>query len=105
MPRRFYYFMSKSKDAAAPRYEMLYIIANKYSENEVPAIQEKIKKLIADQGGQIDLTDNWGKRRLAYPIKHWRYGYYQLLRFTLTATEQLEKINRNLRLDEQVLRH
>lgn len=96
--------MSKSKSAELPHYELLYIIANKYSEDELPAIQDKVKKLIEAAGGQISLTDNWGKRRLAYPIKHWRHGYYQLLRFTLPG-DKLNKINQALRLDEQILRH
>ena len=98
--------MSKSKSAETPHYELLYIISNKYSEDELPAINENVKKFIIQQGGSLTKEDNWGKKRLAYPIKHFRHGYYQLIEFDLPNSQvNINVIDNNLRLSDQILRH
>ena len=96
--------MSKTKSSTLPHYELLYIISNKFSENEVPAIKNSIEQLITDNQGEITLRQDWNKKKLAYPIKHFRHGYYQLLEFDIPATA-VKIINNNLRLSDQILRH
>ncbi|MFH0923479.1 MAG: 30S ribosomal protein S6 [Candidatus Falkowbacteria bacterium] len=96
--------MSRNKTSEIPHYEMLYIISNKYSENELEPILEKIKKIIIGDGGSITHNENWGKKRLAYPIKHFHHGYYYLVEFNLPA-EKLNKINQILRITDEILRH
>ena len=96
--------MSKSKSSTLPHYELLYIISNKFSENEVPPIKETVEKLITDNQGAITLRQDWGEKKLAYPIKHFRHGYYQLLEFDMPAAS-IKIIANNLRLSDQIIRH
>lgn len=96
--------MSKNKSSEIPHYELLYIISNKYSEDELSPIIDKVRKIINDHGGDISYSEEWGKKKLAYPIKHFRYGYYNLAEFDL-AGEKLIKVNKALQLASEILRH
>lgn len=96
--------MSKVKSSDIPHYELLYLISNKYSENEVKPIVEQVKKIIEAKGGKITASEDWGKKHLAYPIKSWRFGYYNLVEFDL-AGQFVAEVNRALRLSNDILRH
>jgi small subunit ribosomal protein S6 len=96
--------MSKVKSSKIPEYELLCLIPNKYAENEVAAINQKIKKIIEDNGGEIKNFQDWGKKRLAYPIKGYIFGYYQLIRITVSG-DKINIIDRLLRLAPEILRH
>lgn len=96
--------MAKNKANTIPHYELLYIVSNKYSEDELKPITERVQKMITDQGGEITHTEDWGKRKFAYPINHFRHGYYILLEFDLTEGG-LSEVNRNLQMDADILRH
>lgn len=96
--------MAKNKTSEIPHYELLYIVSNKYSEEELKPIIEKVRKIISDQGGNITFSEEWGKKRLAYPINNFRYGYYSLVEFDLEG-EKLIKIDKALRLAREILRH
>ncbi|MEK7202705.1 MAG: 30S ribosomal protein S6 [Patescibacteria group bacterium] len=96
--------MSKTKSSAIPHYELLYIIPNKYSENEVKPIIEKVNKIIIDRGGKITFNQEWGKKRLTYPIKSFNFGYYSLVEFDLVGS-LLAQIDKDLRMMNEILRH
>ena len=86
------------------RYELTYIIDTALEEEARKELIEKISSLIAQNGGEVEKVDEtWGKRRLAYPINDKPEGYYVLV--TLQAPAELPKeIERNLRINENVLR-
>ena len=86
------------------RYELTYIIDTALEENARKELIEKISSLIAQNGGEVEKVDEtWGKRRLAYPINDKPEGYYVLV--TMQAPAELPKeIERNLRINENVLR-
>ncbi len=96
--------MSKNKPSEIPHYELLYIVSNKYTEEELKPIIKEVKEIINKNEGQITYTEEWGKRKLAYPIKHFSYGYYNLVEFDV-AGEKVAKIDKALRLSEHILRH
>ncbi|MEK7557957.1 MAG: 30S ribosomal protein S6 [Patescibacteria group bacterium] len=96
--------MSKVKSSTIPHYEILYIIANKYSEDEAKLIKEKVNKVLIDRGGKITFNQTWGKKRLIYPIKGFTYGYYFLAEFDL-AGSLLAQVDKDLRMMNDVLRH
>jgi small subunit ribosomal protein S6 len=96
--------MSKTKSEKTPHYEMIYIISNKYSEEELNKIIKKIDKLITDNSGKITYNENWGKKKLAYQIKGFKYGYYNLVEFDLKG-EKLLKLNNSLRMETDIIRH
>jgi len=95
--------MSKTKSDQTPHYELLYLISNQYSEDEVKPIKGKVNSLISDNQGKITLVEDLGKKRLAYPIKGFRYGYYLLVEFDMIG-ENLAKVDRGLRMMSEVLR-
>lgn len=96
--------MSKVKSGETPHYELLYLISNKFSEDEVKPIVEKINSVITNNKGEITLAEDLGKKRLAYPIKGFRYGYYVLVEFDM-AGESLINVDRALRMMNEILRH
>ena len=86
------------------RYELTYIIDTALEEEARKELIEKISSLIAQNGGEVEKVDEtWGKRRLAYPINDKPEGYYVLV--TMQAPAELPKESeRNLRINENVLR-
>ncbi len=96
--------MSKTKKSGAGYYEILFIVPNKFTEEEAKKISSKVEKMISDVEGKIGFSEFWGKKKLAYKINHNEYGYYSLLEFELDK-EKLAKLDRELRLSTEILRH
>lgn len=96
--------MSKTKASGTTHYEILFIIPNKFTDDEAKTVAEKVGQVITTNGGQITHTEYWGKKKMAYEIKHNAYGYYGLFEFDLEGN-LLAKVDQNLRLSADVLRH
>lgn len=96
--------MSKVKPSLEQRYELLYIIPNNFTEEEAQKIHEKVKENISQKGAEISFEDQWGKKKLAYPIDHFNHGYYNLLEFT-ALKEKISDIEHFLRFSDEVLRY
>jgi len=86
------------------KYELVCILQPDLDENAFNGVIEKVKGWVSEAGGNVDMVDVWGKRRMAYQIRKQRDGQYVLLNVSLppTATAGLE---RNLRYLEPVMRH
>jgi small subunit ribosomal protein S6 len=63
----------------------------------------KVEKIITTDGGKITKTDNWGKRKLAYPIKKQEFAVYVIYSAELPA-EALSKIEKTLNITDEVIR-
>ncbi len=85
-------------------YEMLYIIPNIYSENELPKIQDQVRNILKKHDSEIVKSGSLGRRKLAYTIKQFQHGYYILEQFK-TEPAKLHAINQSLRVTDEVLRH
>lgn len=96
--------MSKTKPSGPTHYEVLFIIPNKFTEEEAKTIIENVKKTIIDNQGEITHDEYWGKKRLAYKIKHNTHGYYALFEFDLESNH-LAEIENTFRLSKDILRH
>lgn len=96
--------MSKTKNSNRSSYEILFIVPNKFTETEAKQIIENTEKLITENGGSITYREYWGKKKMAYEIKHQLYGYYNLCVFECDG-EKLQKIDLNLKLSTDILRH
>ena len=74
-------------------YETLFVIDPDLTEEATKALVEKFTKLISDSG-EIESVDEWGKRRLAYPINDQPEGYYVLINFKSDSARpsELERI-------------
>ena len=62
------------------KYETIFVVDATKTEEEITALIEKFKSLI-EKYGEIESVDDWGKRRLAYPINDLTEGYYVLVNF------------------------
>ena len=82
----------------------MYVISPRLMVEEADATIERIQGLVQDAGGEILMTDNWGRRRLAYPIKHHFEGTYVLTHMTLPP-DRVAGLERALNLNESILRH
>lgn len=86
------------------KYELIYIIDTGLEETARKELVDRVSALITDNGGEIDKVDEtWGKRRLAYVIDHKTEGWYVLVNFKGSA-ELPREIERNLGINENVLR-
>lgn len=86
------------------QYEMMYIIPATKTEAEVGAVKDEVSALIAKHGTECTRDESLGKRKLAYPIKGIRYGYYVLACFT-AETGAVAALDEELRHNNNVLRH
>ena len=80
-------------EATKNSYETLFVIDPDLTEEATKAMIEKFTKLIADNG-EVESVDEWGKRRLAYPINDKPEGYYVLVNFKADPSlpSELERI-------------
>ncbi|RLC71680.1 MAG: 30S ribosomal protein S6 [Chloroflexi bacterium] len=85
-------------------YELVAIISPEITEDELPQAMEKLGQLIERQGGKVLSLEQWGRRKFAYPIKHYGEGNYVVTRFELEP-EKAAELESNLKLSEEILRH
>lgn len=84
-------------------YESLYIIHPDVVGDELTAMVEKFQGILTDQAAEIYKLDNWGVRKLAYPIKKAERGCYVQTYFS-AEPQVIAEFERRLRLDEKILR-
>ncbi len=87
-----------------PGYELVFIVQPEMEEESRDALVGKITDTISDLDGQVHEVEPWGKRRLAYPIKKRREGFYFLMHTELPPSA-VRSLERSLRLMEDVIRH
>ncbi len=85
-------------------YEMVVIAAPELDEQGVANLNERISNWITSSGGSAPQTNVWGKRRLAYAIKKRTDGIYVQYNYQMDPGASRD-LDRNLRIDEQVIRH
>ncbi|HEY6539033.1 MAG TPA: 30S ribosomal protein S6 [Candidatus Dormibacteraeota bacterium] len=85
-------------------YELFYIVRPDIDEDQVRVTMDEVAALVAGHGGEMTKSSLWGRRRLAYPIAGFNDGYYALKEIGLPA-EKVRELERQLRLDERVIRH
>ena len=85
------------------QYEALYIIAPAQDEETMKASVEKFKGIVATNGGEVTAVDEWGKKRLAYPINYKTEGYYVLINFESGPDAPIE-IDRQMRINDGIVR-
>lgn len=85
-------------------YECVYILAPTLDESAVKEKADRTAEIITSRKGVVHAVDQWGKRRLAYPIKKSHEGIYTAVKFSGT-NEILVELGRVFRYDDEVLRH
>ena len=85
-------------------YEIGYILNPEVNEEQTRAILERIEQIVANYDGQVLKVNQWGRRKLAYPIEHHRDGFYVFIDTILTP-QTVAELDRTLKVSEDVLRH
>ena len=85
-------------------YEVLYIVRADFDDEKVQDAVKRVNTLIARSGGTAERTNLWGKRKLAYEVKHQKEGAYVLQDFQLEP-ERVPELEAGLKITEEVLRH
>lgn len=87
-----------------PQYELVFVVQPELEEEPLNALVNKVSQTISDLHGQVQQIEPWGKRRLAYPIKKYREGFYYLMLMELPASA-VRSLDKTLRLTEDVIRY
>lgn len=85
-------------------YETVFIITPVLSEEQMRDTVEKFRKLLVDNGAEIIHEENWGLRKLAYPIQHKNTGFYQLFEFKAPVTI-VNTLHTEYSRDERIMRY
>ena len=85
-------------------YEVLYIVRADFDDEKVQDAVKRVNTLIARSGGTAERTNLWGKRKLAYEVKHQTEGAYVLQDFQLEP-DRVPELEAGLKITEEVLRH
>ncbi len=84
-------------------YEIVVVLRSDLDEEALGAALARVSQRITEHGGTVTSLERWGKRKLAYPVKKHRDGYYTLLVFTLEAAH-ISPLRQVLGLNEELLR-
>jgi small subunit ribosomal protein S6 len=86
------------------KYETIFILQPDLGEDDIKVVTAKAQDVISSYKGELHRMDDWGVRKLAYPIRKFARGRYYYARFDGGA-ELIAELERRLRLDEKVLRY
>ena len=84
-------------------YETIMIINSNLEEATIRATIEKFESLI-NANGKVESTEEWGKKKLAYPIEKQNEGYYVLVNFT-SNPEFIDELDRVYNITDEVIKH
>ena len=85
-------------------YEMILIISPEVADDKLGSTIDSVSKFITNNGGVVSEVEQWGKKKLAYPIKRFVEGNYVLTRFKLMPASSKE-LEASLHISDEVLRH
>jgi small subunit ribosomal protein S6 len=94
----------KIEDKKLQDYELVYIIRPDTADDAIDTKVDGINQLITAREGVVSDVQKWGKKKLAYPIKHFLEGNYVLTRFQLNPA-RCKELESNLKISEEILRH
>ena len=86
------------------QYELIYILPPETAEAQANELHEQVAQIVARLNGQIEKTENWGRRKFAYEIGHFKEGVY-VLEVINGSGELMKELDRRLKVLDQVLRH
>jgi small subunit ribosomal protein S6 len=86
------------------QYELIYILPPDTTEQQATELHDQVAQIVSRLSGQIEKTENWGRRKLAYEIGHFKEGVYVLEVINGTG-ELMKELDRRLKVIDQVVRH
>ncbi|MCX6291340.1 MAG: 30S ribosomal protein S6 [Bacteroidetes bacterium] len=85
------------------QYETVFIMTPVLSEEQMMETVAKFKKILTDNGSELVHENNWGLRKLAYPIQKKNTGFYYLVEFKAPG-ELISKLETEFKRDERIMR-
>ena len=85
-------------------YETIYIVKPDLADDDGKSLTAKVQEIIANLKGDLKKLEDWGVRKLAYPIDKVNRGRYMYLRFDGDSS-LIAELERRLRLDDRVVRY
>ena len=85
-------------------YELLMVLDPEADEERVGGVVDRVKRVLADSGGEVTEENSWGQRKLAYAIGKFSEGHYYLAQLQMEP-DQTSELERSLNLAEDVIRH
>ena len=86
------------------QYELVYIVSPDATEPQITGLHEQVQEVVGRFSGQIDKSENWGRRKLAYEIGPHKEGTY-VLEVITGPGELVKELERRLRVSDQIIRH
>ena len=86
------------------KYELVYVVSPDATDEQVAELHTQVESIIQRMHGQLEKTDNWGRRRLAYEIGRHKEGTY-VLEVINGDGELMKEIDRRLKVTDLVIRH
>jgi small subunit ribosomal protein S6 len=94
----------KAEDKRLLDYELVFVVNPEVSEESLEGTINSISQFIATKNGTVSEVERWGKKKLAYPVKHFLEGNYVLARFKINPA-WCKELEANLKISEEILRH
>ena len=85
-------------------YETIFILKPGLGEETVKVYADKVKDMITVDGGSVESFEDWGEKKLSYPIKKQKYGHYILVVFK-SKPEFVARLEKSYLLNEDIIRH
>ena len=86
------------------KYELVYVVSPDATDDQVTDLHNQVDAIVQRMGGQLEKTDNWGRRKLAYEIGRHKEGTYVLEAINGTG-ELMKEIDRRLKVTDLIIRH
>ncbi len=86
------------------KYELVYVASPDATDDQVTDLHNQVDAIVQRLGGQIEKTDNWGRRKLAYEIGRHKEGTY-VLETINGSGELMKEIDRRLKVTDLIIRH
>jgi small subunit ribosomal protein S6 len=86
------------------QYELVYILPPDTTEQQATELHEQIAAVVSRMHGQVEKTEVWGRRKLAYEIGPLKEGFY-VLEVINGSGELMKELDRRLKVMDQVIRH
>lgn len=86
------------------QYELIYILPPETAEQQATELHDQVAEIVTRMHGTIEKTENWGRRKLAYEIGHYKEGVY-VLELINGSGALMKELDRRLKVIDQVFRH
>jgi small subunit ribosomal protein S6 len=86
------------------KYELVYIVSPDASDDQVTDLHTQVDAIVQRMGAQLEKTENWGRRKLAYEIGRHKEGTY-VLELIIGNGDVMKEIDRRLKVSDLVIRH